>query len=397
VERARIRFTVDAGPEPLVNRVLSRSGARLAISRPSDLVPVMNLCVFGLAISSSWGNGHATLWRGLCRELARMGHRVVFFERDTDYYARHRDSMAPDGCDLRLYRSWSEVRSQAAAAVRRADVAMVTSYCPDAPAASELVLESHTAVKAFYDLDTPVTLERLERGEPVEYVPSAGLAAFDLVLSYTGGRAPGELVRRLDARRVAPLYGSVDPDLHRPEPSHPAFAGHASYLGTYSPDRQAALDTLFLQPSRRMAEHTFVLGGSMYPDAISWPRNLRRIDHVPPAKHAAFYSSSRIAVNVTRGAMARLGYCPSGRLFESAACRVPVLSDRWDGLDRFFEPGREIFTAESTEEAMEVLAMPASELQRVGQAARERALGEHTARHRARQLVEIVAEVGSAS
>jgi spore maturation protein CgeB len=350
----------------------------------------MRICIFGLTISSSWGNGHATLWRGLCRELHRMGHEVVFFERDVPYYARHRDLARPDGCDLRLYREWDEVARTAAAELASADAAMVTSYCPDAPAATALVFDRRPPVTVFYDLDAPVTLARLEAGEPVDYVPSGGLGAFDLVLSFTGGGTLAALIERLGARRVAPLYGSVDPQVHRPQPPDDRFTGHASYLGTYAADRQDALEALFLGPSRRMPDVVFVLGGSMYPAGVEWPPNLRRIEHVPPDQHAAFYSSCRITVNVTRGAMARRGFCPSGRLFEAAACGVPVLSDSWPGLEQFFEPGREILVASNEEEALALLALPDRVLAAVGLAARRRTLRQHTARTRALELVAIL-------
>jgi spore maturation protein CgeB len=202
----------------------------------------MKIVIFGLTISSSWGNGHATLWRALCRALAGRGHRVVFFERDVPYYAAHRDRLYPDGCDLRLYGAWAMVVREAERTLRDADAAMVTSYCPDGAAASALVLESRVPAKVYYDLDTPVTLERLAGGEEVPYLPPGGLAGFDLVLSYTGGRALDELQRRLHARAVAPLYGSVDPEVHHPVAPHPAFSAELSYIGTYADDRQAALE-----------------------------------------------------------------------------------------------------------------------------------------------------------
>lgn len=201
----------------------------------------MKIVVFGLTISSSWGNGHATLWRGLCRALAARGHDVIFFERDVSYYAAHRDAVSPAGCDLRLYSDWESVRGEATRAVRQADVAMVTSYCPDAQTASDLVLESTSGLRVFYDLDTGVTLARLTAGESVAYLRPGGLADFDLVLSYTGGRALTELCDRLGARRVAPLYGSVDPDAHCQVDASEMPRADLSYLGTYASDRQRRL------------------------------------------------------------------------------------------------------------------------------------------------------------
>jgi spore maturation protein CgeB len=207
--------------------------------------------VFGLTISSSWGNGHATLWRGLCKALARAGHRVVFYERDVDYYAANRDLAAiPGGGRLVLYPDWEGIAPQARRDLRDADAAIVTSYCPDGVAATELVLASPARVKAFYDLDTPVTLARLAAGEPVPYIGPRGLRDFDLVLSYTGGAALDGLRRHLGARSVAPLHGSVDPDVHRRVEPLERFRADLAYLGTFAADRQAALEELFLAPAR---------------------------------------------------------------------------------------------------------------------------------------------------
>jgi len=353
----------------------------------------MKLVIFGLTISSSWGNGHATLWRGLCRALAKSGHRVVFFEHDVPYYALNRDLRDPRelaGTDLRLYPSWDEVLPAARREVADADAAMVTSYCPDGVAACELVLSTAGPVSVFYDLDTPVTLDRLQAGEQVPYLPAAGLGGFDLVLSYTGGRALDELRDRLGARRVAPLYGSVDPEAHRPAGPVAGFQGDFSYLGTYAADRQEPLERLFLEPARRLPEKRFVIGGAQYPVDFPWGTNVWFVRHLPPADHPAFYASSPLTLNVTRAAMAGMGYCPSGRLFEAAACGTAVLSDRWEGLDRFFEPGREIFTAGGTEEVFEILSLPREKIAKVARAARERTLAEHTAERRAAEMVEML-------
>ncbi|MBV9117699.1 MAG: glycosyltransferase, partial [Acetobacteraceae bacterium] len=207
----------------------------------------MNLVVFGLAVSSSWGNGHAALWRGLIGALARAGHRVSFFERDAPWYAEHRDLDAlPDGARLVLYSDWPSVLGEARRAVAGADAAIVTSYCPDGRAAAALVLDSRAPARCFYDLDTPVTLARLEAGEDVEYLPPQGLGDFDIVLSYTGGEALGALRRRLGARRAAPLHGSVDPAAHRPAAPAPRYRADLSYLGTFAADRQATLERLFV-------------------------------------------------------------------------------------------------------------------------------------------------------
>lgn len=346
----------------------------------------MKLVVFGLTITSSWGNGHATLWRGLCAALARRGHRVVFFERDVPYYATNRDLETFADGELRLYGSWPEALPRARRELADADVAMVTSYCPDALAASDLILDSATAVRAFYDLDTPVTLARLEAGEPVDYIGPRGLADFDLVLSYTGGTSLQQLRERLGARRVAPLYGSVDPRAHRREAPRPHYRADLSYLGTYAADRQATLERLLVEPARRRPQQRFLIGGAQYPDAFPWTENIFFVRHLPPSEHPAFYSSSRITLNITRHAMVRTGWCPSGRLFEAAACGAPVLTDWWEGLDTFFRPGAEILLARQTQDALDALDLGDAELERIARAARERTLEEHTAERRADEL-----------
>jgi spore maturation protein CgeB len=345
----------------------------------------MKLVVFGLSVSSSWGNGHATLWRGLIRALARRGHRVVFFERDVPYYAAHRDlSTLPDG-GLRLYAGWEDAADDARRELADADVGMVTSYCPDGIAATALVLDS-PATRVFYDLDTPVTLDRLAAGEPLPYIGRDGLRGFDLVLSYTGGKALRALETELGAARALPLYGSVDPDVHRPADPVDAFRGDLSYLGTYAADRQPALERLLVEVARRRERERFVIGGAQYPRDFPWASNIYFVQHLPPADHRAFYASSRLTLNVTRAAMARMGYCPSGRLFEAAACGVPVVSDRWEGLERFYTPGEEILLADGPDEVMAALDHSDAELRRIADAARERTLAQHTCHARAAEL-----------
>lgn len=366
----------------------------------SDWGPTMKLAIFGLTLSSSWGNGHATLWRGLCRALAGLGHRIVFFERDVPYYATTRDLFELPGTDLVLYSDWESILPRARQEAAEADVAMVTSYCPDGIAATGPVLDAAARdggpLAVFYDLDTPVTLFQLRAGESVPYIGPEGLGGFDLVLSYTGGSALDELRERLGARRVAPLYGSVDPGAHRPATAQEDYRSDLSYLGTYAADRQEALDRLFLEPARRMPEKRFVLAGAQYPPDFPWRPNLFFVRHLPPADHPAFFCSSPLTLNVTRAAMAAMGYCPSGRLFEAAACGTAVLSDIWEGLDEFFAPGQEILLASRTAEAMDALALSHEEIRRIGAAARERTLAEHTAQRRARQLVDLLESALSA-
>ena len=349
----------------------------------------MKLVIFGLSVSSSWGNGHAVLWRGLIRALAAEGHLVVFFERDVPWYAQHRDLTEIEGGRLVLYTEWDEARPAARHELTDADAAIVTSYCPDGVAATELVLDA-PGLHVFYDLDTPVTLARVAGGEPLEAIGPGGLAPFDLVLSYTGGAALTALAERLGARRVAPLYGSVDPQHYWPAPLATGPRAALSYLGTYAADRQDAVDALFLEPARRRPELTFVIGGAQYPADFAWTDNIFFRRHVAPAEHPRFYAAARATLNVTRRTMAESGWCPSGRLFEAAACAAPVLSDWWDGLAEFFVPGEEILIVRTAEEVMAALDRGDAEFARIGAAARARALAEHTAERRAAELVALL-------
>jgi spore maturation protein CgeB len=347
----------------------------------------MKLVVFGLSVSSSWGNGHATLWRGLIRALVQQGHKVVFFELDVPYYAEHRDLWDLQGAELHLYPTWAAVVPEARQEIHDADVAMVTSYCPDGIAATDLILASAPGLRVFYDLDTPVTLEQLRAGRSVPYIGPDGLIGFDLVLSYTGGAALDQLKSRLGARRVAPLYGSVDPELHYRVSPVEHYRADLSYLGTYAEDRQGALQRLLIDPARRLRNRRFLIGGAQYPQIFPWTENIFFVRHLPPSEHAAFYSSSRVTLNVTRAPMVEMGFCPSGRLFEAAACGVPILSDSWEGLDEFFSPGSEILVANTAEDAIAALDTSDEQLGHIARAARERVLTEHTAGHRASQLV----------
>ncbi len=350
----------------------------------------MKIVIFGLSISSAWGNGHATLLRGLFRSLSSLGHTVHFFERDTAYYAAHRDATSFPYAKLQLYSDWPTVVAEAKQALATADVAMVTSYCPDGAAACDLVLESAVPRKTFYDLDTPVTISRLENGETVNYLPPTGFADFDQVFSYTGGLALDHLRSKLGARNVASLYGWVDPAVHFRVGPSPRFQGDFSYIGTYAADRQSAVNELFLGPAGQLAARTFVIAGAMYPSTTAWPVNIHHFEHVTPPEHSAFYSSSPLTLNVTRATMAGMGYCPSGRLFEAAACGTAVLSDWWTGLDDFFEPGQEILIASTKTEAIAAIRRDASEIAAIGRRAQERALDCHTADVRARRLLDLI-------
>ena len=354
----------------------------------------MKITIFGLTMSSSWGNGHATPYRAILKALRRQGHTSHFYEKDAPYYARHRDLNGESYCDLRLYTDWEAVRASALNQAADSDAVICASFCPEGARIIDDVLELPGPVKVFYDLDTPVTLAGLERGG-VEYLRCEHIPDFDLYLSFTGGATLSELTSRWGARLAMPLYGSVDPEVHARTSSRPEFAGDLSYMGTYAADRQEKLDALLLEPARQLASRKFLVAGSLYPWEWQWPQNVQRFEHVSPSDHSALYSSSRLTLNITRGEMARWGYCPSGRFFEAAACGAPIVTDYFEGLDQFFDIDDELLIVETSQDVISAIALPDSELQRIANRGRERTLSEHTGEHRALELIEAIEQASS--
>lgn len=352
----------------------------------------MKLVIFGLTVSSSWGNGHATVWRALLAGLHERHHQIVFFEADVPYYAEHRDLREPAFAALHLYSSWESVAELANVELNDADVAVISSYCPHARQATQLVLSSKARVRVFYDLDTPVTLSQFSTDCWPAYLPPGGLGDFDLVLSFTGGPALVQLKNRLGARRVSPLYGSVDPTLYCPVAPVAQYRSDLSYLGTYAADRQHSLKRLFVDAAKLLPMGRFLLGGALYPPGFPWKRNIWHVSHVSPEEHPRFYCSSKATLNVTRGAMAKMGYCPSGRLFEAAACGTLILSDDWAGMDQFFARGSEILIVRNADEVVGALSLSEGERSRIALASRQRALEYHTGSDRAYEFERLVSE-----
>jgi spore maturation protein CgeB len=343
-----------------------------------------DVVILGLSLSSSWGNGHATTWRSLVKGMAKHGRRVLFLEREQAWYAQHRDLAAFPHCRLEFYEDVAALESRHAGAVREAGAVIVGSYVPDGVAVARWVCATARGVRAFYDIDTPVTLARLARGE-CEYLLRDQVREFDLYLSFTGGPTLARLRDEFGARDVAPLYCSVDADGYYP--IRAAQSVDLGYLGTYSPDRQPRLESLMLEPAESMPMSRFCVAGAQYPDHLRWPGNVRRIVHLPPREHAAFYSSQRYTLNITRADMVAAGYSPSVRLFEAGACEVPVISDVWPGIEDFFEPGREILLAHEGDDVRESLeGIPERQRRRIAAAARSRVLARHTGERRACEL-----------
>ena len=353
--------------------------------------PPLNMVFLGLSITSSWGNGHATTYRGLVRELTRRGHHVLFLERDVPWYAENRDLPRPPYGETRLYDSPEELQGRWGAAISGADLVLVGSYVPDGIAVGAIVQRLATGVTAFYDIDTPVTLAALAASS-CEYLTPDLLRGFDLYLSFTGGPTLDELETEFGARAARPLYCSADPDIYRPDPGA-ARRWDLGYIGTYSLDRQPTLDALLCRPAGAWAAGRFVVAGPLYPPELAWPGNVERIEHLAPGQHRAFYAAQRFTLNVTRADMVRRGYSPSVRLFEAACCGVPIISDWWPGLDEFLLPGEEILIASSPAEVEAILQdLPETRRQAIADAARARVLAAHTGDHRAAELEGYAAE-----
>jgi spore maturation protein CgeB len=351
----------------------------------------LKIVIFGLTLSSSWGNGHATPYRAIVRALHRRGHHIVFYEKDVPYYRLRRDFEDCDYCDLILYRDWHEIRPRALNDVCDADVVMHASYCPDGARIIDEVASAVAGLHVFYDLDTPITLAKLAGGT-ADYLRRDQIPHFDLYLSFTGGKILQELEQHWGAHCARPLYGCVDPEVYRRVPEEQEFHCLLSYMGTHAQDRQEKLNHLFLEAARQLPEEQFVLAGSLYPRELTWPDNVRHFDHVSPAQHPSLYSSSSFTLNLTRGDMARGGYCPSGRFFEAAACGTPIISDWFEGLDVFFRPGKEIAVVNEPQQLISVLEMPQRERTAMAWRAREQTLAEHTGDRRAEQLLGFLQE-----
>ena len=346
--------------------------------------PTMRIVFVGLTITSSWGNGHATTYRGLVRELVARGHDVLFLERDVPWYARERDLPAPPYGRTELYSTTEELQDRFRHDVASADAVILGSYVPDGVAVGEWVTSTARGTTAFYDIDTPVTLAKLERGDH-EYLAPHLIPRYDLYLSFTGGPTLERIEKEFGAKAARPLYCSVDPDLYGPEAREPEW--DLGYLGTFSTDRQPGLEGLMLDAAREAPHRRFVVAGPQYPASVEWPDNVVRIEHVPPEEHRSFYNAQRFTLNLTRADMKRVGYAPSVRLFEAAACGVPIISDAWPGLETILRPDQEILLSTGADETLyHLLHTPEKERRRLGQRARARVLAEHTAAHRAEEL-----------
>jgi spore maturation protein CgeB len=343
----------------------------------------------GLSITSSWGNGHATTYRSIMRELCNRGHEVTFLERDMPWYSSNRDLPNPPYGKTHLYSSISDLQKNYLAVLDKADVIILGSYVPEGAEIGKWICKTFHGLKFFYDIDTPVTIAKLKTGD-LDYLDQELIPYFDLYLSFSGGPTLKLLEEQYGARRAEAFYCSIDPEAYRPE--NRIFHWDAAYMGTYSPDRQVKMEQMFLPAARMKPKLRWIVAGPSYPASIRWPHNVERIDHIPPERHCAFYNSQRFAINITRDDMTAAGYSPSIRLFEAAACGVPIISDRWPGLETFFVPESEILIADSAEDVLRYLVLPEDTRKQIGIRARNKVLSQHTATHRAGELESYISQ-----
>ncbi|MDX1665052.1 MAG: glycosyltransferase [Candidatus Promineifilaceae bacterium] len=348
----------------------------------------MKIAFFGSSLVSAYWNGAATYYRGVIRYLHERGHEITFYEPDAFERQQHRDLPDPDWAEVVVYPAERERQLlphlQAAA---EADLVVKASGVGVYDAFLErevLRLQRPGTLVAFWDVDAPATLDRVQndRDEPFRDL----IPRYDLILTYGGGPPVVAAYEALGARHCEPVYNALDPDTHHPVAKDPRFAGTLAFLGNRLPDREARVEEFFLQPARALPQQRFVLGGSGW-ESKALPGNVDHLGHVYTRAHNAFNCSPLAVLNINRESMARYGYSPATRVFEAAGAGACLISDAWEGIELFLEPGEEVLLAEDGGEVVAHLErLTTSAARRIGEAALARVLAEHTYAHRAAQV-----------
>jgi spore maturation protein CgeB len=348
----------------------------------------LDIAFFGSSLVSAYWNGAATYYRGIVRALHGRGHRVTFFEPDAYGRQEHRDIADPEWARVRIYPGDDEDAVVAALEeAKGADLVVKASGVGVFDTLLEqavLDLQRPETLVVFWDVDAPATLDRVEHDtrDPFREL----ISRYDLVLTYGGGQPVIQAYEGFGARRCVPVYNALDPSTHFRVTADPRFIGDLAFLGNRLPDREARVEEFFLNAAAALPERTFLLGGSGWGDK-PMPPNVRYAGHVYTADHNAFNSTPTAVLNVNRESMARYGFSPPTRVFEAAGAGACLITDHWEGIELFLEPGREVLVARTGHDVAEHLsALTAASAARMGAAARGRILSEHTYDHRAAQL-----------
>ncbi len=355
----------------------------------------MNIAFFGSSLVSAYWNGAATYYRGLLRALSARGHRVTFYEPDAFDRQSHRDIADPPWARVVVWRPEDDgALDRCLAEARAADLVVKASGVGVLDAELErcvLDLRRPGNRVVFWDVDAPATLERVagDAADPFRTL----VPRYDLIFTYGGGSPVVSAYRALGARACVPIYNALDPSTHHPVPGEGRLAADLAFLGNRLPDREARVRSFFLEAAERLPEKKFLLGGAGWGD-LPLPTNVRWIGHVPTRDHNALNASARAVLNVNRASMARFGYSPPTRVFEAAGAAACLITDAWEGIEVFLDPGREILVANDGEEvARHVRDLTPERARRIGEAARRHILARHTYAHRA---LEVEAALGDA-
>jgi spore maturation protein CgeB len=350
--------------------------------------PGLSIAFFGSSLISAYWNGAATYYRGIIRALHSRGHRVTFFEPDAYHRQRHRDIPDPPWAKVVVYSAeTSDALLDALEESRQADLVIKASGVGvfDELIESALIeLQTATRHIAFWDVDVPATLDRVQSNPEDPFRQC--IPQYDFILTHGGGQRVIDAYESLGARQCIPIYNALDPDTHFPVKPVPRFESDLGFLGNRLPDRERRVEGFFLDAARRLSNRNFLLGGAGWQDKDR-PRNVRYVGHVSTQDHNAFNCSSVAVLNINRESMARYGFSPPTRVFEAAGAGACLISDAWNGIDQFLEPGTEILLARNGAEVAEYVdGLTREQATRIGVAARRRVLDQHTYSHRAEEF-----------
>ncbi|HET6522463.1 MAG TPA: glycosyltransferase [Geminicoccaceae bacterium] len=352
----------------------------------------MRIAFFGSSLLSAYWNGAATYYRGLLRALAARGHRITFYEPDAFDRQKHRDMDEPDWARVVVYDPTEDAAARALEEARRADVVVKASGVGVLDGFLERAvadLRGPSTVAIFWDVDAPATLDRVERDPSDPF--RALIPKYDLVLTYGGGDPVVAAYRALGAAACAPIYNALDVTTHHPVPPQARFAADLTFIGNRMPDRETRVERFFLEPAALLPGRRFLLGGNGWGDK-PMPANVRYLGHVYTADHNALNASALAVLNVNRDSMARYGFSPPTRVFEAAGAGACLITDAWEGVGLFLEPGREVLVAaDGAAVADHLERLDGRSARAIGRAALRRVRAAHTYDHRA---VEVEALIG---